>query len=92
MNTEGILWEPTVIYNPHENGVAERVNRILKEMIRLILVDSDLPVEVWPELLNTAVYLRLRVSNKHLRGITPFKILYKRKPDLSHLRRIDCIY
>lgn len=85
-----MVWEPTVAYNPHENGVAERVNRILLEMIRSMLADSDLPPAVWPELLDTAVYLRFRIPNKHLKGKTPYEALTGKKPDLSHLRIIGC--
>jgi hypothetical protein len=43
MDKKGMLWEPTVGYNPHENGVSERVNQTLLDKILSILADSDLP-------------------------------------------------
>ena len=89
MTKEDMLWELTVGYNSHENGVAERVNQILMNKIRSILADSDLPQILWPELLDTAVYLKLRISTKHLKRIISFKQLFNQKPDLSHLRVIE---
>ena len=91
MNSKDILWQPTVAYNPQENGLAECVNRILLKMIRSMLADSDLSVEVWSELLDTAAYLRFRTPNKHLEGKTPYEVIYRIKPDLSHLRAIGCV-
>jgi hypothetical protein len=60
-------------------------------MIRFMLADLNLLVEVWPELLDTAVYLRLRTLNKYLRDTISFEILYKRKLDLSYLKMISCV-
>ena len=90
MDKEGMLWEPTVAYNPHENGVSERVNRTLLDKIRSILADSDLPRNLWPELLETAAYLKMRTPTRFLKNLTPFERLFNRKPDLSHLRVIGC--
>ena len=90
MDSKAILWEPTVAYNPHENGVAERQNRTLMNYIRTIFADSDLPISLWSELLETAAYLRNRSPTKHLENRTPFEALYSEKPDLSNLRIIGC--
>src|SRR5437016_9619700 len=65
--------------------------RTIIEMVKSMLIDSDLPIKVWPKLVDTAVYLRMRIPNKHLNGKTPFEVIYGRKPDLSHLKRIGCV-
>ena len=56
-----------------------------------MLADLDLLMKVWPELLNIVAYLRIRILNKYLKGITLFKALYKRKLDLSYLKVIGCV-
>jgi hypothetical protein len=90
MDTKGMHWEPTVEYNPHENGVSERVNWTFLDKIRSILAGSDLPRNLWPELLETAAYLKMRTPTRYLRNMTPFERLFNRKPDLSHFRVISC--
>src|SRR6266487_4981717 len=90
MDSKSILWEPTIAYNPFENGVSERQNRTLMDYIRTIFADSDLPISLWSELLESAAYLRNRSPTKHLKGKTPYEALYGEKPDLSNLRIIGC--
>src|SRR6266487_3293812 len=90
MDSKAILWEPTIAYNPFENGVSERQNRTLMNYIRTIFADSDLPISLWSELLETAAYLRNRSPTKHLKGKTPYEALFGEKPDLSNLRIIGC--
>ena len=89
---EGIVWEPTVGYTPPENGVSERLqpNRTICEKLRTLSFESGLPIELWPNLIETATYLKNRSPTKALKGKTPYETLYKRKPDLSNLRVIGC--
>ena len=39
----GILEEKTITETPQQNGLAERCNRTLLEMVRCLLIDSGLP-------------------------------------------------
>ena len=43
LNQKGIKHELTVPYNPAQNGRTERLNRILKEKSRCMLLDAGLP-------------------------------------------------
>ncbi|GKC62847.1 retrovirus-related pol polyprotein from transposon TNT 1-94, partial [Tanacetum coccineum] len=49
---------------PQQNGVAERRNRTLMEMVRSMISKSSLPKSLWIYALKTAVYLLNRVPKK----------------------------
>ncbi|GJW92888.1 zinc finger, CCHC-type containing protein [Tanacetum coccineum] len=52
-----IIHETTAPYTPQQNGVAERKNRALKEMVNSKLSYSGLSEEFWGEAMLTACYL-----------------------------------
>ena len=43
----GIKKELTTPYNPQQNGVEERKNRMIMEATRAMLHDQDLPMHLW---------------------------------------------
>ena len=90
LKAEGVRHELTVPKTPQQNGVAERLNRTLVEMIRTMLVESNLDQRFWGEALSTAVYLRNRSPTKAVEGKTPFEALYGKKPNVEHLRAFGC--
>jgi len=50
--TEGVIHKLTVPKKPEQNGVAERLNRTLVEMIRSMLINSKLlGLKHYPQLL-----------------------------------------
>jgi len=53
---EGIIHEITHPYSPESNGVAERKNRTLKEMMNSMLVSSHAPNNLWGEALLSACF------------------------------------
>ena len=53
----GIKREYTVPYNPQQNGVAERKNRAILEAMKAMIHDQDLPMYLWGEACNMAVYV-----------------------------------
>ena len=50
--------------SPSMNGVAERRNRTLKDMVRSMISHSNLPISLWGEALKIAVYILNRVPTK----------------------------
>ena len=53
---------------PQQNGVAEKLNRTLVEMVRSMLADSKLAKSFWAEAFVTAVYLRNCSPTKAVEG------------------------
>ncbi|GJU60053.1 zinc finger, CCHC-type containing protein [Tanacetum coccineum] len=85
----GIIHETTAPYTPQQNGVAERKNRALKEMVNSMLSYSGLSEGFWGEAMLTACYLLNRVPNKRSKT-TPYELWYKKRPNLSYLRVWGC--
>nr|GEV17244.1 zinc finger, CCHC-type [Tanacetum cinerariifolium] len=84
-----VIHETTAPYTPHQNGVAERNNRALKEMVNSMLSYSGLSEGFWGEAMLTACYLLNGVHNKRNKT-SPYELWYKKRPNLSFLRVWDC--
>ena len=52
----GIVPQYIMPGTPSQNGVAERRNRTLKDMVRSMISHSTLPESLWGEAIKTAVY------------------------------------
>jgi transposase InsO family protein len=53
----GITLETTAPYSPSQNGVAERFNRTLLELARVMITAKNLPVFLWDEAVSHANYV-----------------------------------
>jgi transposase InsO family protein len=73
LKEERIIAQYTMLGSPYQNGVAERQNRTLMDMVRSMLSNSDLPLFLWSEALKTSVYILNRVSSKVIPK-TPFEL------------------
>lgn len=62
----GIVPQYTMPGSPWMNGVAERRNRTLLEMVRSMMSNSNLPVLLWMHALMTVVYMRIPNRGTHL--------------------------
>jgi hypothetical protein len=51
----------------HKNGVAERIISTITEKARAMLIDSQAPIQLWGEAVNTAIYLHRRSPNEGLK-------------------------
>ena len=63
----GIHQELTVPYSPQQNGVAERMNRILMESARSMMAHAGLPEKYWAEAVECAAYIRNQLPSKKIR-------------------------
>ncbi|URE04495.1 hypothetical protein MUK42_34010 [Musa troglodytarum] len=64
------------------NGVLERRNRTLLDMVRSMMCFTDLPISFWGYALETAAYLLNRIPTKSVMS-TPYEIWNRKKLDLK---------
>jgi transposase InsO family protein len=48
----------TAPYSPQQNGVAERKNRTILDMVRSMLKSKKMPKEFWAEVVQCAIYVQ----------------------------------
>ncbi|KAH9698582.1 hypothetical protein KPL71_024056 [Citrus sinensis] len=81
----GIISQLIAPGTPQQNGVVERRNRTLLDMMRSMLSYSSLPISFWGLALETAVYLLNLVPSKSVPK-TPIELWSGHKPSLRHVR------
>jgi transposase InsO family protein len=81
----GIIRQYTMAYTPQQNGVAERRNRTLLDMVRSMMAHANLSTTFWGDALLTAVYVLNRVPTKSVPK-TPYEMWTGRIPSLADLR------
>ena len=64
---------------------AERPNRTLMELTRVMLIEKHLPLFLWQEAICYAAYVQERAPTRALDSRTPYEMWHRRKPDVSHL-------
>ena len=82
---EGIIHEVTPPYSSESNGVAERKNRTLKEMMNSLLVRALAPDNLWSEAILSACHLQNRILYKKT-SKTPYELWKGHTPNLKYLK------
>ena len=85
----GIVAQYSTAGESQQNGVAERRNRTLMDMVRSMMSYSTLPINLWMEALKTAIYILNRVPSKSVPK-TPYELWTGREPSLNHFRVWGC--
>lgn len=87
----GIKRQLTAAYTPQQNGVAERKNRSIMNMVRCMLFGMKVPLRFWAEATQYAVHILNRSPTKRLGEVTPSEKWSKHKPSVEHLRVFGCV-
>jgi hypothetical protein len=93
LKSEGILQEMTTPYTPQSNGVVERANRTIMELVRCMLDDAGLSKKYWAFAVSVAVYLKNRTPTRSVVGKTPYEAWHGsgKKPSMKHLGVFRCL-
>jgi len=86
----GIIHQTTAPFCPETNGQAEREMRTLKDTARSMMSTSQSPEYLWAEAIACTVYVHNRILNKQSQEITAYEWIFKKKPDLTHVRIFGC--
>ena len=70
---KGIRRQLTIPGTPQQNGVTERRNRTLLDMVRSRMAQANLPISFWGDALMVATYILNRVPSKSVPS-TPYEL------------------
>ncbi|GJS18444.1 retrotransposon protein, putative, ty1-copia subclass [Tanacetum coccineum] len=84
-----IIAHRTPPYTPQHNGVSERRNRTLLDMVRSMMSQTTLPKSFWDYALETAARILNMVPTKKVEK-TLYEVWYGQDPKLSYLKVWGC--
>ena len=74
---------------PQRNGVSERRNRTLLDMVRSMMSLVGLPLSFWGYALETVAFTLNRAPSKSVE-MTPYELWFGKKPKFSFLKVWGC--
>lgn len=87
----GIKRQLTKAFTPQQNGVAERKNRTIMNMVRAALLEKEVPKAFWPDAVQWVNHVLNRSPTVIVRDMTPEEAWSGRKPSVEHFRVFGCI-
>lgn len=87
----GIRRQLTTAYTPQQNGVAERKNRTVMNMVRCMLSEKKIPKIFWPEAANWTIYVLNQCPTLAVKDITPEEAWSGVKPSVENVRVFGCV-
>ncbi|RVW64797.1 Retrovirus-related Pol polyprotein from transposon TNT 1-94 [Vitis vinifera] len=90
-DVNGIRRQLTAAYTPQQNGVAERKNRTIMNMVRSMISEKKIPKPFWPEAVNWTVHVLNRSPTLAVQNKTPEEAWSGVKPSVEHFRVFGCI-
>ncbi|KAA0037814.1 gag-pol polyprotein [Cucumis melo var. makuwa] len=82
--SEGIHHEFAALITPQQNGVVERKNRTLQEIVRVMIHVKNLPLNFWVEAVNTTCHIHNRVITRSGTTVTLYELWKGRKPNIKY--------
>jgi len=87
----GIRKEFSPLYNPQNNGIAERLNRTLTNCTKTILHWSGLSLNFWDYAIKHATYIYNLIPHKSINNKIPDEVYFNKKVKLDHLKTFGFI-
>lgn len=82
----GIRRQLTAAYTPQQNGVAERKNRTIMNMVRCLLSEKEMPKSLWPEAAKWTAHVLNRSYTKAVKDMVPEERWTGVKPNVEYFR------
>ena len=82
----GIKREYTILGTPQQNGVVERQNRTVQQMVKSMMNEKNIGQTYWVEEIHIAVHV---INKAHLRpqsDKTPYELCYGRPASIKHFK------
>ncbi|GJT57763.1 retrotransposon protein, putative, ty1-copia subclass [Tanacetum coccineum] len=89
LKANGIIQQLTPLYTPQHNGVSERRNRTLLDMVRSMMNLPTLPLSFWDYALESTTCILNMVPTKKV-DKTPYELWYGKVLNLSYLKVWGC--
>lgn len=87
----GIRRQLIVAYTPQQNGVCERKNRTVLNMVRSMLSRKAIPKCFWPEAVNWSIHILNRSPTLAVKNMTPEEAWKGNKPAVDYFKVFGCI-
>ncbi|KAG8472188.1 hypothetical protein CXB51_036924 [Gossypium anomalum] len=88
---EGIVRHLTDCHTPQQNGVVERMNKMIMEKVRCMLSNANLPKSFWAEAASTACFLVNQSPSTAIKKKTPQEVWSGNPTDYSDLKIFGCL-
>ncbi|CAA7045660.1 unnamed protein product [Microthlaspi erraticum] len=88
---EGVVRHKTCAYTSQQNGVAQRLNRTIKNKVWSMLSKSVLSQKFWAEAISTVVFLINRSPSSIVDFAIPKELWTSVMPSLMDLKRFGCV-
>ena len=79
-----------MLYNPQQNRVAEQYNQTIISWVKVMLVDTELLMQLWPVAAQTSVYLDNKLPHRDRKNL-PEGEWIGQTVNTGHLRVFGCV-
>ena len=89
---KSINWELSVFYAKQQNDDSKRNNVIIMNAVRTIIIDSELSISLWDEIMKTIIKLKNidSVARFRIQHMISYEAYHGVKSDISHYRMLRC--
>lgn len=87
---KGTLHQVSCFERPHQNGIVERKQQHILNVVRALRYQATLPLTFWADCVLTSVYLINIIAKPILNHKSLYELLFSSQPSYSHLRVFGC--